>query len=104
MWWGLALVLVVFGISAVAHAETFKNAPREETPEHWKGREEPPPRMKPRPRFKIGQKVVDTSTGKPRQHVVDEISGYKNKYGKWTWTYTLTDGTIAGEESLRAAQ
>ena len=104
MWWGIAIVLVALGISAAASAETLKNFPREETPETWRGKTEPPERMKPRPKFKVGQKIVDTSSGKSKEHVIEEIKGYKNKYGKWKWDYYMTDHAIANEQTLSAAK
>lgn len=103
MWWGIAIVLVVLGISAAAKAETLKDFPREETPETWEGRKDPPEHMKPRPKFKVGQTVTDSSSSKSRKYVIDRISGYKNKHGKWSWEYTMTNNTIFGEKSLRAA-
>jgi len=100
MWWMIGIVGVVLAIASVASAETFKYARREEG-ESWQGKKDPPEDMKPRPKFRVGETVIDTSTGKKKSRTITEISGYRGKgKGQWAWTYYMTDGSIAAESAL----
>ena len=96
------LVAIIVAASRTARAGTFRTAPREEDPETWRGAGEPPPELRPRPKFRAGEAVIESSSGKPVRRVVAEIAGVKRKAG-WTWSYYFTDGVGAAENHVKRA-
>lgn len=96
------LAAIIIAVSSTARAGTFRMAPREEDPETWRGKGEPPSELQPRPKFRAGEAVVETSSGKPVRRIVAETAGVKRK-GGWTWSYYFTDGVGAAENHVKRA-
>jgi hypothetical protein len=99
MWIVLGVVALLALAAGTARAETFKRAPREALTETWRGKTDPPAEMQPRPKFRAGDAVIDSSTGKPKARTIDELAGSKGK-GGWSWIYYMTDGSGAAESAL----
>jgi hypothetical protein len=100
----LGIVAAVLLSAAPARADTLRREKRPIAPQAWHGCGEPPAEMRPRPRFNCGDKVVDTSTGKPRARRVSELSGSQDKAGGWHWAYILDDGTAASNVTLKRSE
>ena len=100
MWW-LLVGGVVLLVAGVARAETFRDAPKYTGNATWRGAGDPPASLTPRPRFKVGQSVLDSSSGKAKRKVIRELRGSKGKSG-WMWDYYFTDGSISSEDVMRA--
>jgi len=107
MWPALLAVGVVAAVlfsAKPARADTFRKEKRPIDKQTWHGCGDPPADAKPRPRFKCGDDVIDTSTGKPRKRRVTELAGSKNRDGSWTWVYVFDDGTAASSATLKRSE
>jgi hypothetical protein len=104
VWASLAIVTAVLLAESPAHASTFRKEKRPIDPQAWRGCGVPPADMRPRPIHACGDQVTDTSSGKPRQRRVTELSGSQDKAGAWRWAYLLDDGTAAGASTLRRVE
>lgn len=103
-WLALGVFVVAAVASGSAAASTFRKERRPIDAQGWHGCGEPPAEMKPRPAFACGDRVTDTSTGKPRDRKVTELSASQDKAGGWHWAYLLDDGTAASAATLKGAQ
>lgn len=95
---GILIILLVLGLSTQP-AQAGTRIPGHIPGTKWKGCN-PPATMKPAPKFRCGEEVIDTSTGQDRDVKIAYLTAAQFK-GWYVWTYWFTDGSGAHSGTLR---